>query len=451
MLYWTKYKIYDCYENDSLVIYNTRTSSGITIIGKIEYILESIQNGIWKKCSNKIEKILQEYEFLIDKNKYEAEHLLVKGFRDKVVFDNSFLSLTIVPTDKCNLNCIYCYQSNTFHNMKYTTANAIIKYISKNKKLKKLHISWFGGEPLCNKKMVFYIMEKINEVCKTNNIILISDMTTNGTLLDLDTFNKLYSLKVTNYQITLDGCEQTHNMQRPCKNGENSYKLIIENLKLIKENIHSKFYKIGIRTNFTDYVDENFSNLISELNKNFSNDKRFYFFFQWVKNWGGDKIVNLSSKLLNDDEAIEKYGKWMDVVSNTKVKTGDISLIKAGSGLCIGCRENNYLINTDGSICKCTTAIYDDEFINKGKIGYVNDDGNFIIDKWSEISWLSENSSIEKCFDCSVYPICLNMPCPYFRLKYKKDLCNNNDRYLKCIIKALSKQADFYKIYTEKL
>lgn len=26
MLYWTKYKIYDCYENDTLVIFNTRIS-----------------------------------------------------------------------------------------------------------------------------------------------------------------------------------------------------------------------------------------------------------------------------------------------------------------------------------------------------------------------------------------------------------------------------------------
>lgn len=440
MLHWTKYKIIDKFDN-SLIIWNTRTSFGITIDGNIEAVCKSAENGIWNESGNEhLKQILLDSETLITKEQYDTEELLVKNFRDSIVFDESFMSLTLIPTDRCNFNCLYCYQSDTVHNMATETADSIVKMLERNKSLKKLHISWFGGEPLCNKTIVFYLMEKINELCKRKGIVLIGDMTTNASLLDQDTFSKLYSLKILNYQITIDGCMETHNIQRPTKNGQNSYQLIMSNLIAIRDNIPGKFFKIGIRTNFTDFVDDKFQSFKYELIKNFSNDQRFYFFFQWVKNWGGNKVSKISNALLKDDDAISKYGRWMDEMSNTQVRTGDVSMIRAGSGLCIGCRKNSFLIDTDGSICKCTTAIYDHDFRERAVIGKVDNNGTIIKDKWKEAAWLTADASYEDCRNCSQYPICLGMPCPYYKQKYKKVICNKDDTYVKFMLRALSRQ-----------
>ncbi len=166
-----------------------------------------------------LKQLLIESETLITYEQYNTEELLVKNFRDYQVFDNSFMSLTLIPTDKCNFNCLYCYQSDTVHDMSIETADSIVKMIERNRALRTLHISWFGGEPLCNKKIVFYLMERINEICRRNKVVLMGDMTTNASLLDLETFSRLYELRVLNYQITIDGCRKTHNQQRPANGG----------------------------------------------------------------------------------------------------------------------------------------------------------------------------------------------------------------------------------------
>lgn len=265
-------------------------------------------------------------------------------------------------------------------------------------------------------------------------------MTTNASLLDINSFSELYSLKVLNYQITIDGCKETHDIQRPMANGKSSFDIIINNLRDIRDNAKGKFFKIGIRTNFTSMVDSNFEKMRDLLIEEFSNDSRFYFFFQWVKNWGGNRIPAISGSLLKDDQAIQHYGKWMDVMSKTEVRTGDITTLRACSGLCIGCRKNSYLVNTDGTLCKCTTGLYDDVYKDKTIIGYIDDSGNRIIDKWKEIAWLSCDANIEECTTCNLYPICLGMPCPYYKIKNNKTICNHDDSYLRYTLRALARQ-----------
>ena len=440
MLFWTKYLIFEKLSNEKAILWHTLNSYGIVIYGNIADIEKSISKNSWMRQNLQLEKCLSDHEFLLTEEQSKQESKLVDKLRAEAVFDDTFMSLTIIPTDTCNFNCIYCYQSDTIHNMSVETADAIIKMIKKKKNLKKLHISWFGGEPLCNKTIVYYIMEKINNICRNNGIVLVGDMTTNASLLDIHTFERLYKLRVLNYQITVDGCKKTHDVQRPLKTGESSYDLIMKNLRDIRDNARGKFFKIGLRTNFTSFVDNDFYLMKETLEKDFSNDNRFYFFFQWVKNWGGNKITEIAPELLGDDAAISHYGRWMDIMSSTNVRTGDIALIRAGSGLCVGCRKNNYLINTDGTVCKCTTGIYDMLYKNKAIIGKIENNGDMVIDKWNEIDWISQDANLDECHNCSLYPICLGMPCPYYKIKHQQVICNKNTEYIRYMIRAFEKQ-----------
>src|SRR5699024_12802524 len=58
-----------------------------------------------------------------------------------------------------------------------------------------------------------------------------------GYFLDLKTFEQLYKSNCFVYYISIDGEKQTHDKQRPCKNGQGSYDKIMENLKQIKQRV----------------------------------------------------------------------------------------------------------------------------------------------------------------------------------------------------------------------
>ena len=88
MLYWTKYKIIDTYDGH-LVVWNTRTSDGIVINGDIEPIIKSAEKGEWDDTFNEqLKQILIDNETLITAEQYNVEELLIKNFRDTVVFDD---------------------------------------------------------------------------------------------------------------------------------------------------------------------------------------------------------------------------------------------------------------------------------------------------------------------------------------------------------------------------
>ena len=165
------------------------------------------------KIGNKIKKVRKYlnliYSYLI------AEKLKTTPF------------VRIIPTDKCNLNCLYCWQhSNNTDEMSEKEYKAIIK---KAKKMKAGIVTFLGGEPL----LWEYIYSAI-KLCNENNII--TDITTNGTLLNEESLNKLGESGLDCLNISVDG-----------KTTEKSIELLIKNLKYINE--VRKKYGVKVRVN----------------------------------------------------------------------------------------------------------------------------------------------------------------------------------------------------------
>ena len=69
-------------------------------------------------------------------------------------------------------------------NLQTDTSERILKMITqKSKKVKTIHITWFGGEPLLQYDMLKHVMEKAYSICRENDCDLQADMVTNGYLL----------------------------------------------------------------------------------------------------------------------------------------------------------------------------------------------------------------------------------------------------------------------------
>src|SRR5437868_1889428 len=116
---------------------------------------------------------------------------------------NRFLELILLPTEQCNFRCIYCYEDFSVGKMKKNVVEAIKKLILKRlDSLDIIKISWFGGEPLVAKDVVYEISEFILEQCARYPALrYVSGMTTNAFLLKENILRKLVSLGITNYQI----------------------------------------------------------------------------------------------------------------------------------------------------------------------------------------------------------------------------------------------------------
>lgn len=112
-------------------------------------------------------------------------------------------SYTIFTTTACNAACTYCFEKGYKKiTMTEKTAEDVALYILRSRnKSKSTNIEWFGGEPLCNKKVI----NKICSILKENGVKITSGITTNGSLLSECSDEELKDIwNVTHIQLTFD-------------------------------------------------------------------------------------------------------------------------------------------------------------------------------------------------------------------------------------------------------
>jgi len=145
------------------------------------------------------------------------------------------MNMCLFLTRSCNLKCIYCYEEGgvyeTGGSMQEKTAFLAVDWLMEQSgKMKKVHINFFGGEPLLRfplmKSIVEYAKKRVTEVDKKVDFHL----TTNGTLLDDEkiAFIKEHKISV---QISFDGTKELQDFQRPYLNGEGSYDSTVPEIK----------------------------------------------------------------------------------------------------------------------------------------------------------------------------------------------------------------------------
>lgn len=106
----------------------------------------------------------------------------------------------ILPTDRCNLNCEYCWQLD--NNSPDMTIAEFKSYVAKAKALKVGMITFLGGEPMIWPPLYEAIAE-----CSKHRIL--TDMTTNGTLLAKETITALGESGLDYLNISVDGFDKS--------------------------------------------------------------------------------------------------------------------------------------------------------------------------------------------------------------------------------------------------
>lgn len=141
----------------------------------------------------------------------------------------------IVVTQRCNLNCKYCFEerkeNNSFSEEEIPKIIDFIKgYITNSIVLDKtVHICFNGGEALLN----YSFIKKFIEV--TCNFVTDYSISTNLTLLT-DEMLCFFSKYKVRFHVSIDGKKNTNDKNRIYPNNKGYYNILIKNLMEIKKN-----------------------------------------------------------------------------------------------------------------------------------------------------------------------------------------------------------------------
>lgn len=344
-------------------------------------------------------EVLQNEGYMVPSDKNEVEEVL-KCWKEEDC-NPEFLSIIVLPTLDCNLRCWYCYEEhNAGTVMKEDVLDRIRKLIdvrTSSPELKRLNISFFGGEPLMGfNKIVFPLLSYAKQLCKERQKQLTVGFTTNGTLFNTDMVGKLKSLDAPiQLQITLDGNREKHDSVRCTRQGGKTYDMIVANIKLLLRN----GFSVTCRLNYTSDNIETLKDIVPDFKDISQEDRRLLnFYMQQVWQDKAEKCIE------KQEENI------LASLRRNRLRTGLPS--RCSKHRCYADAENSICINYNGDVHKCTAR----DFKPEVREGELKEDGSIEYnEKYRKRMMLK--FGYRSCQECSIYPMCHGGGCSQDKLE----------------------------------
>lgn len=400
---WSKYN-YLYYSNiaKGYLLYSSLSNAFIKLENEGAELVEKVKESQdFSSMPEGLYKTLKEKKFIVDSNETETNMIVLQTLTKR--FNTKTLSITIAPTQVCNFDCPYCYETNKAGaKMSVDVQNRIVEYVKGNNELKGLAVVWYGGEPT----LAIDIIEKLsNELmpCVDNYSAY---MVTNGYLLD-KIVDKLEGLKISGLQITLDGTAQTHDKTRCLRNGKPTFDHILENLDLLTTKCPN--VDVSIRMNISRDNSQEYVSLNKVLGKRY-HGKRVHLYPAFVFDYTG-----CSSSCYED--CCSKASFLKELYYNHGVITNPIYPRRTGKG-CMAQTLNSFVIGPDGELYKCWNDLGD----KKKSVGNIMN-AQCITNHQLLADMMISNDVIydEECKNCVLFPSCYG-GCSAHR-KMKADYC----------------------------
>lgn len=373
-----------------------------------------------------------EGKYILQDEVDELKMLKYKHYSSK--FAGDVLSLTIAPTLECNFACPYCYETSKKGMMSKEVQDAIVNAINKRvKKIRKLSICWYGGEPLLGQNIIKSLSKKIIAICEENEIEYTAFMVTNGYLLSDKLIVELKDCGITDYQITVDGPPRIHNQRRRFKGFEcDTYTKLISNIKKLLENELKPIIRVNVDATNASYINELLDLLSGE---GLSNVKVY---FGHVR---GDEYSGCSSysSCMNCQEYAEFDFEYSKLLREKGFASNTDFYPTLKSNYCGADNCNAFVIDHEGYMYKC----WNDVGVETLAIGNVMDEENVDdLNCMNNINYLLWTPfDYEECKECWLLPICMG-GCPWNGThKGDKPEC---EKWKYIIEKALLEQYDLH-------
>lgn len=343
-------------------------------------------------------------------------------------------SLTLILTDKCNLNCIYCFENNKNEPEKKesmtleTAKNAIDTLFKYSLKEDPLNILFFGGEPLLKIKTINQLFYYSLDKAYANNKQIHFTITTNGTLLNENNIKFLNKTKMS-VLLSIDGGLDEQNFNRPFRNGQTYNKSLEENIAKFVKN---RPYPTTARVTCT----KNNMILINFIPKLVDMGFKEIQIFPAIKKGIKDLEINIDEFILEYEklldtglvEYINHYQNLKDILENKKYSIN----------FC-GALIRQITVRPDGKIYICPVLAGDKSFL----IGNVNEQfiSNNQIEKIRKGGKFLHNN--KSCDLCWARYICRG-GCIAERLFLEGNIYNTNQTLCKLTKKIIELNLGYY-------
>ena len=301
----------------------------------------------------------------------------------QLALDPNYLGLIILPTEKCNFRCTYCYEDFDNKRIDKKVVDGIKKLLSnRSSNLKMLNIEWFGGEPLLTKDILFDILYHARNLEKKYGFLFSSSMTTNGYLLDRDMILNLSKLGITCYQISFDGFRDYHNIKRFINHPKGSFDRIWKNINTfnhLRAMGDVKNGKITLRLHLHSDNQSSLLELADLINKSLD-PKFFNVFIKNIAHLGGKNDKNFEAVDNETDYSVQRHNE----LNKKLIKFQKNNLMPDELNICYAAMPNTFVIRSDGSLAKCTVALKNP----KNHLGYLTQSGTFDFDSENCTPWL---------------------------------------------------------------
>lgn len=337
-------------------------------------------------------------------NKLHVEHLSHS-------FQTSHLSLTILPTERCNLACSYCFEVDKQQiDMSNDVQIELFNYL-RSTSCRTYSITWFGGEPLLRIDVIKNLLDELSKI--RDKKMTHHTLITNGTLLSPKVYEVFKRYPLDEIQITFDGIKETHDSIRCHSNGIGTFDKIREGIIRFAE-IFPKT-KINFRINIGNNNRHEFKQLYKTIKSWFScmSEIRYNIYPGIIKDKGAKSCA---SACMNKCEELNFY---LDLKSSGIKYFGYPQKKTCG---CIATCTSSAVIGADGNIYRCW------EEVGKKELVISNLHEQLISNSDLYSNYLIQGSIFNDptCRECSFLPLCSG-GCPRERIKSE-----NSDRTSLC-------------------
>ena len=316
------------------------------------------------------------------------------------------IGFTICPTMGCNFDCPYCFENHGRGKMKPAVQDDIVALAERMFEAsgsKKIHVSWFGGEPLLAPGVIESLSERLMALTRERGGSYEASIITNGYLLTQEIVDMLERCNVRTAQITIDGLGATHDATRRLANGGPTFERITGNLRDLKIP-----FEISVRHN----VHEGNKAEMGELKS----------FLEELAEESGNEIIYYPAAV-NANAAADERGEQVDLLCSADAS--DVGVCQeaerfhVGAGIyCMAHHLWSIGIDDEGRLQKCW------EVVDKPQISFGNahdwdpaDPLRTASDPDNLTKFLNTACPVpdDECRECVWLPMCAG-GCPYRRL-----------------------------------
>lgn len=188
ILYDKKYKENLCIDKETYQILDMLDLNNVHYLKNIEYIKENMDKS---EILEIIRELTENGIISLNVEKCKQvnipENYLSAPFR--VFYDITY---------KCNLRCKHCFTNSGIEKKEELTTNEKLKLVEQLAELGVERVSIAGGEPFASEDIYKFI-----EKCNEENIDV--SISTNATLFDNETIDKVNKLEIKNITVSFDG------------------------------------------------------------------------------------------------------------------------------------------------------------------------------------------------------------------------------------------------------